>query len=191
MKHLTREERRRIQRRSANIKFAAFVLIILVMGFAVGYTAACATCSPQPAAEAPIVPVVTEDTPAPQELLEPVERPAEDYASIDDLELIGTFKATAYCPCVECCGVWSADHPDRDEDYVQRTSSGTIPTEGRTIAADWSVLPKGSEVIICGHPYIVEDTGGAIKGNRIDIYFGSHEAALEYGVQSVDLYRTK
>ena len=47
------------------------------------------------------------------------------------------------------------------------------------------------EVVINGHPYIVEDTGGAIKGHRIDIYFESHEAALEFGVQEVDIYRAK
>lgn len=45
--------------------------------------------------------------------------------------------------------------------------------------------------MINGHPYIVEDTGGAIKGHRIDIYFESHEAALEFGVQEVDVYREK
>lgn len=191
MKHLTREERRRIQRRSANIRFVIFILTLLAVGFAIGYTTAYASLPAQAAPAASQAAVEVTVTPGPEALLAAVEQPAEDYSSIDPLELIGTFKATAYCPCVECCGVWSAEHPDRGDDYVQKTRSGTIPEEGRTIAADWSVLPEGSEVIICGHPYIVEDTGGAIKGNRIDIYFESHEEALEYGVQDVDLYRTK
>lgn len=191
MKHLTREERRRIQRRSANIRFVIFILTLLAVGFAIGYTTAYASLPAQAAPAAPQAAVEVTVVPGPEALLAAVEQPAEDYSSIDPLELIGTFKATAYCPCVECCGVWSAEHPDRGDDYVQKTRSGTIPEEGRTIAADWSVLPEGSEVIICGHPYIVEDTGGAIKGNRIDIYFESHEEALEYGVQDVDLYRTK
>lgn len=191
MKHLTREERRRIQRRSANIRFVIFILTLLAVGFAIGYTTAYASLPAQAAPAAPQAAVEVTVAPGPEVLLAAVEQPAEDYSSIDPLELIGTFKATAYCPCVECCGVWSAEHPDRGDDYVQKTRSGTIPEEGRTIAADWSVLPEGSEVIICGHPYIVEDTGGAIKGNRIDIYFESHEEALEYGVQDVDLYRTK
>lgn len=180
MKRLTREDRRRIQRQSANIRFIVFVLIILAMGFAMGYTTACVAGNPQ---TAPAEPQAKAEV-IPEALPEAIEHP-------DEPEYIGTFRATAYCPCVKCCGIWSADHPDRGDDYVQRTSSGTIPTEGRTIAADWSVLPKGSEVIICGRPYVVEDTGGAIKGNRIDIYFESHEAALEYGVQDVDLYLTK
>lgn len=191
MKHLTREERRRIQRRSANIRFVIFILTLLAVGFAIGYTTAYASIPAQAAPVASQAAVEVTTVPGPEALPEAMEPPAEDYSSLDALELIGTFKATAYCPCVACCGIWSADHPDRDADYVQKTRAGTIPEEGRTIAADWSVLPEGSEVIICGHPYIVEDTGGAIKGNRIDIYFESHEAALEYGVQDVDLYRTK
>lgn len=192
MKRLTREERRRIQRRAANIRFLAFVLILLALGVCIGYTAARAqnACEPPEPQEVVSQPSPVDDTP--QEPAEkPAEKPAEDYSSLDRLELIGTFTATAYCPCVKCCGIWSAEHPSRDADYVQRTSSGTIPEEGRTIAADWSVLPEGSEVIFDGHPYIVEDTGGAIKGNRIDVYFESHEAALEFGVQEVDVYREK
>lgn len=187
MKRLTREERRRIQRRSANLKFLIFLLIVLSLGFALGYTVAHA----QDGSEQPTEQGVSQDTPITETPQGAAEAPAEEYSSVENLELIGTFTATAYCPCVECCGIWSAEHPSRDADYVQRTSSGTIPEEGRTISADWDVLPKGSEVVINGHPYIVEDTGGAIKGHRIDIYFESHEAALEFGVQEVDVYREK
>ena len=154
MKHLTREERRRIQRRSANIRFVIFILTLLSVGFAIGYTTAHACARAQEDAAAPVE--VTE-APSPEIALEAAERPA-----------------------------WSADHPDRDEAYVQRPSSGTIPEEGRTTAADPDVLPIGSEVIICGHPYIVEDVGGAIKGNRIDIYFESHEDALEYAKEFIE-----
>lgn len=186
-KRLTREERRRMQRRSANFRFLAFLLIVLSLGFALGYTVAHA----QDDSEQPAEQGVSRDTTATETPQEPAETPAEDYSNVEDLELIGTFTATAYCPCVKCCGIWSAEHPSRDADYVQRTSSGTIPAEGRTISADWGVLPEGSEVVINGHPYIVEDTGGAIKGHRIDIYFESHEAALEFGVQEVDVYREK
>lgn len=188
MKRLTREERRRIQRRAANIRFLAFVLILLALGVCIGYTAARAqnACEPPEPQEVVSQPSPVDDTPQ-----DAAERPAEDHSSVADLELVGTFTATAYCPCVKCCGIWSAEHPSRDADYVQRTSSGTIPEEGRTIAADWSVLPEGSEVIIDGHTYIVEDRGRAVKGNSIDIFFESHEAAVEFGVQEVELYREK
>lgn len=186
MKRLTREERRRIQRRAANIRFLAFVLILLVLGICIGYTAAHAqnACEPPEPQEVVSQPSPVDDTPQ-----EPAEQPAEDYSSLDRLELIGTFTATAYCPCVKCCGIWSEDHPSRGEDYVQKTRAGTIPEEGRTIAADWDVLPKGSEVVINGHPYIVEDTGSAVKGNHVDIFFESHEAACEFGIQQIEVYR--
>lgn len=187
MKRLTREERRRIQRRSANLKFLIFLLIVLSLGFALGYTVAHAQdCADQSTEQEVPQDILATETPQ-----DAAERPAEDYSSLDRLELIGTFTATAYCPCVKCCGIWSEDHPSRGEDYVQKTRAGTIPEEGRTIAADWDVLPEGSEVILDGHTYIVEDRGGAVKGNSIDIFFESHEAAVEFGVQEVELYREK
>ena len=46
----------------------------------------------------------------------------------------------------------------------------------------------GTELIIDGHTYVVEDRGGAIRGNRIDIFFSSHQAALNYGRRTVDVY---
>lgn len=106
-----------------------------------------------------------------------------------ELTCLGEFRVTAYCTCVKCCGVWSQDHPSHaGTDYVQKTASGTIPTEGRTIAADPSVLPYGTVVVVDGHEYIVEDAGSAVNGNTIDIYFSSHEAALEWGVQYKTIY---
>ena len=63
-----------------------------------------------------------------------------------------------------------------------RTSTGTIPKEGRTIAVDPKVIPYGSIVYIQDYGYfIAEDCGGAIKQNRIDIYTNSHEYAIQQG----------
>lgn len=63
-----------------------------------------------------------------------------------------------------------------------RTSTGTTPKEGRTIAVDPSIIPYGSIIYIQGYGYfIAEDCGGAIKGNRIDIYTNSHEYAIQQG----------
>ena len=86
-----------------------------------------------------------------------------------------TYIATAYCPCEKCCG---------KEDGI--TASGVKAREGITIAADWDVMPEGTIVEIEGIGYrIVQDTGSAIKGHRIDIYFEEHEDALDFGVQEV------
>ena len=101
---------------------------------------------------------------------------------------LGEFKATAYCPCVKCCGIWSAEHPSRGADYVQKTASGTVPTEGRTIAADWDVLPEGTEVIINGHTYTVEDTGSGVNDKHIDVFFADHQEALKWGVQTHEVF---
>jgi len=85
-------------------------------------------------------------------------------------------KATAYCPCEKCCGEWA--------DGI--TYTGTTAKEGRTIAVDPKVIPLGSRVVINGNEYIAEDIGGAIKGNRIDVFFATHTAALEFGVQNIE-----
>lgn len=105
---------------------------------------------------------------------EPVETetPETEPAEPDTMDL-GTFKLTAYCPCSACCGEWA--------DGI--TYTGTTATQGRTIAVDPDVIPLGSSVEIGGQTYIAEDIGGAIQGNRIDVYFRSHAEALQFGVQ--------
>lgn len=103
--------------------------------------------------------------------------PETETAPLTNVEAAKMFvTATAYCPCLHCCG---------KTDGI--TATGTIATQGRTIAADPAVIPYGTAVIINGNTYIVEDCGGAIKGNRIDIFFDSHAEALEFGVQELAL----
>lgn len=58
-----------------------------------------------------------------------------------------------------------------------RTYSGTVPTADRTIAADLTVLPLGTKVFINDTVYTVEDIGGAVKGNMIDIYYNTYAEA--------------
>lgn len=94
---------------------------------------------------------------------------------------LGEFELTAYCACPICCGIYSnMENPT--------TASGTRATQGRTIATDTSVIPFGSKVVINGKIYTAEDTGSAIKGNRIDIYFESHTEALYFGRQKAQVY---
>ena len=89
-----------------------------------------------------------------------------------------TFMVTAYCG-------ENYPHICNDGD-ASTTATGTTPTAGRTIAVDPTVIPYGSEVILNGHTYIAEDCGGAIKGNKIDMFFDTHEEALQWGVKYIE-----
>lgn len=89
------------------------------------------------------------------------------------------FKLTAYC-------IENYPHRCNNGDSTY-TATMTHPTPGRTIAVDPNVIPLGAEVVINGHTYIAEDTGSAIKGNRIDIVFPTHQEALEFGVQYAEV----
>ena len=71
---------------------------------------------------------------------------------------------------------------DGDSTY---TATGTIATPGRTVAVDPDIIPYGTTIEIEGVGVrIAEDCGGAIKGNRIDLLFDTHEEALEWGMQT-------
>ena len=109
--------------------------------------------------------------------IEPEE--AEEATQPQKLEpqLLGRFKLTAYCTCPKCCGEWSDG----------MTATSTKATPGRTIAVDPKVIPLGSKVVINGFEYTAEDTGSAIKGNRIDILFPTHQDALNFGVQYAEV----
>jgi len=68
------------------------------------------------------------------------------------------------------------------------TASGTRVKAGRTIAVDTSVIALGTTVYIDGYGYrIAEDTGGAIKGNKIDIYVDSVSDIPAEGIVKVSL----
>lgn len=82
-----------------------------------------------------------------------------------------TYKVTAYCPCSKCCGKASG-----------MTASGTKATAGRTVAAS-SKFAFGTKLNIGGHIYTVEDRGGAVNGNKIDIFVNTHAEALQWGVR--------
>lgn len=63
-----------------------------------------------------------------------------------------------------------------------RTATGVKAEEGRTIAVDPRLIPLGWWVYIEGIGYRrAEDTGGAVKGQKIDVFFNSHSEAVQFG----------
>lgn len=90
----------------------------------------------------------------------------------ENKEYIGEYILTFYCtePWCKICG--GGGH----------TASGTIVTPGRSVAVDPSVIPLGTKLYIDGFGYrVAEDTGGAVKSNKIDINVETHEEALQLG----------
>lgn len=89
-------------------------------------------------------------------------------------------RVTAYCSCPLCCGRWS--------DGI--TASGRHAVQGHTAAADTSIWSIGTCLDVPGvGPRVVEDTGLAMVGRRLDVYFESHEEALLFGIRFLPLTR--
>ena len=105
---------------------------------------------------------------------------------------LGEFKLTAYCSCERCCGKWAKNRPvDEEGNQIVIGASGEELVAGISIAVDKNVIPYGSTVLIDGQAYIAHDCGGAIKQNRIDVYFDDHQDALEFGVQYAEVFLLK
>ena len=95
-------------------------------------------------------------------------------------------EATAYTEAEDECG-----RPKGDPDYG-RTASGEFVRRGM-IAVDTDVIPMHSKVFLrgAGHLdgfYLAKDTGGAIVGNRIDIYVPTKDEAFSFGRRNIELY---
>ena len=103
---------------------------------------------------------------------------------------VKTILVTGYCRCGSCCSwkrdwlfrpVYSSGSLKGKPKKIGITASGTRARKG-TIAADTSKYPFGTIMYIEGYGYgCVEDRGGAIKGEHIDLYFRTHKQALEWG----------
>lgn len=105
------------------------------------------------------------------------EEEAKKKAASDKGTLLGTFRISRYCSCSICNGGYAG------------TAIGTSVTAGRTIAVDPSVIPLGSKVYIEGIGWrVAEDTGGAIKGNRIDLAVSNHSQAYAEGISYAKVY---
>lgn len=67
---------------------------------------------------------------------------------------------------------------------LNKTATGVVPTVGRTVAVDPRVIPLGSKIHIEGvGERIAEDTGGRIKGKKLDLFLPSVRECLRFGVR--------
>jgi 3D (Asp-Asp-Asp) domain-containing protein len=129
--------------------------------------------APQPAVQAPPVQTQPASTAAPAPT--PAPAPSAPAAASSENSKQITVKATAYtASCDGCSGV---------------TATGinikANPNE-KVIAVDPSVIPLGSKVYVEGFgEATAADTGGAIKGNRIDVFIPSEQAAINFGVKQL------
>ena len=100
--------------------------------------------------------------------------PAKDTQAATKKVYLGKYTLTAYCPCKKCSG----------------SNGKKTAKQGRTIAVDKKKIKLGTKIRINGKTYTAEDTGGAIKGKRIDVYFNSHKKALKFGKKTkVKVYK--
>ena len=89
-----------------------------------------------------------------------------------------TMRVTAYCAGKCCCGKFS--------DGI--TASGHVIRPGDKFCAAPKSIPFGTMIDIPGYGTVpVLDRGGAIKEGRLDVFFASHQAALNWGVKNLQV----
>lgn len=101
------------------------------------------------------------------------------YSTNGKWKSLGVFTITHYC-CERYPHICNAGPP-------YKTATGTTPHVGGC-AVDPRKIPLGSYVKINGEVYHAEDTGGAIKNNRIDIVVGTHKEALAKGTYKAEVF---
>lgn len=112
---------------------------------------------------------------------QPQQEAQQESENTENRVYAGKFKLTGYCPCKKCCGGWG-----------RRTASGAVPQEGVTVAAS-KQFPFGTKLYIEGVGYrTVQDRGGAIKGNKLDVFVSSHSACYSANInRTADVYIIK
>jgi 3D (Asp-Asp-Asp) domain-containing protein len=89
-------------------------------------------------------------------------------------------KATAYCPCEKCCG-----------EYADGKTATMTDAYLPGVAVDKKKIKLGSKLFVPGYNedmlVIADDVGGAIKGDKIDVRFPTHQEALEWGVKHITI----
>ena len=95
---------------------------------------------------------------------------------------LSSFRITAYCPCGICCGKYA----DGITAYGYKIKQGD-----KFVAANPSI-PFGTKLIIPnyndGQPVEVKDKTGMRIIDRLDVYFDTHQEALNWGVEKIEIW---
>lgn len=112
---------------------------------------------------------------------EPLHVRLEQMASRGEIRSLN-MTITAYDLSYESCGKYE------DDPAYGITASGTYAREG-IVAVDPRIIPLHSRLYIEGYGiYLAEDTGGAIKGERLDLFILDHAEAVKFGEQKRKVY---
>lgn len=117
-----------------------------------------------------------------EEIQEDLENNYIEQALLARAHKIENVKVSHYDCCAQCCG---------KDDGI--TASGRKATPGVTVAVDPNVIPLGSDVLVDYgdgeiHYYRADDTGSAIKGDKLDLCVSFHQEAIQLGIRTATVY---
>ena len=105
---------------------------------------------------------------------------ADNSRQADEWQTV-RMRVTAYCACRRCCGKFA--------DGI--TACGHKIRRGDAFAAADRKYSFGTEMVVAGYnngkTIKVLDRGGAIRGNKLDLFFHSHKKARQWGVKYIDV----
>lgn len=191
MKKLTREERRRrSQRRLMYITYLLFLLLLLA--WLLSYMAMTVEAEPANHFKAEVVrdsgSLPGDDTPATERCYLTEGELANENELIEAALLARSHKLEDVAITFYCC----EERPHICGTGTGITASGRRVTPYVSCAVDPDVIPLGSTIMVEYNGEMVylraDDTGGSIKGNRLDIAVKVHEEALSLGVKTADVW---
>ena len=189
MKKLTREERRRKSKRNLMLfTYLCFLLLLLI--WLVGFLVMDVTAAPLSKAiqVRDVGRLPGDDVPATERCYMTAEEIKTENELIEEALLARSHKIEDVTITFYCC-----------EEYPHICGTGTgITASGRKVtpyvscAVDTSIIPLGSTIMIEHNGEMVyfraDDTGSAIRGNRLDIAVPGHQEALNLGVKTADIW---
>jgi 3D (Asp-Asp-Asp) domain-containing protein len=138
--------------------------------------------SDAPTADQPVIPIEFVPEPAPAATGRAESPQRETVSALPQTRTIRML-VTAYCPCAKCCGKYA--------DGITASGKPVTANGGFFVAADPKVLPMHTKLSVPGYfqaaPVPVYDTGGKIKGNRLDVFFPTHAEAKAWGARWLDV----